>query len=88
MRLQIWEKAVRPGARPPRPRSRAASRRANVVAQKVAKKLIELKRNCEATMLSDNESRVDTGAVGKQTRGPVKWAQATAQSHYPCRPTT
>lgn len=83
VRLQIWEKAVRLGGLATTTTQQSGITPRNVVAQKVAKKLIELKRNCEATMLSDNESRVDTGAVGNKTRGLVKWAQATAQSHYP-----
>lgn len=55
----------------------------NVVAKKIAKKLMELKRNAEVICLGDQESAVDNGTVGNQTRGLVKWAQATAQTHYP-----
>lgn len=55
----------------------------NVVAKKIAKKLMELKRNGEVVCLGDGESQVDNGTVGNQTRGLVKWAQSTVQSHYP-----
>lgn len=55
----------------------------NVIAKKIAKKLMELKRNAEVVCLGDSESQVDNGVVGNQTRGLVKWAQSTAQSHYP-----
>lgn len=58
----------------------------NIVAKKIAKKLLELKRNAEIVCLGDGESQVDNGTVGNQTRGLVKWAQATAQSHYPVDP--
>lgn len=58
----------------------------NVVAKKIAKKLMELKRNAEVVCLGDGESQVDNGVVGNQTRGLVRWAQATAQAHYPVDP--
>lgn len=83
VRLQIWEKAVRLGGLATTTTHQSGITPRNIVAMKVAKKLIELKRNCEATVLSDNESRVDNGTVGNRTRGLVRWAQSTAQSHYP-----
>lgn len=83
VRIQIWEKAVSIGSLATTTTHQSGITPRNVVAKKVAKKLIELKRNCEVTLLSDNESRLETGAVGNKTRGLVKWAQATAQSHYP-----
>lgn len=55
----------------------------NVVAQKIVKKLMELKRDFSVVAAGDQESRVDDGTRGNETRGLVKWAQATAQSHYP-----
>jgi hypothetical protein len=48
-----------------------------------AKKAIELKRNIEATLLSDNEAQEDDGAVPYKTRGLGKFIQATAQSYLP-----
>lgn len=55
----------------------------NVVTKAVAKALVELKRNGEIVNLGDGESRVDDGVRGNETRGLIKWAQATAQTHYP-----
>ena len=83
VRVQVFERAVRIGGLATSVTHQAGITPRNVVAKKVAKKLIELKRDCEVVMLSDNESQVDNGVVGNETRGLVKWAQATAQSHYP-----
>lgn len=83
-RIQIWEKAAIIGGLATTTTQQAGITPRNVVAKKVAKKLIELKRNCEVTMLSDNESQAETSAaLPNKTRGLVRWAQATAQSHYP-----
>lgn len=82
VRIQIWEKAVSIGGLATTTTHQAGITPKNVVAKKIAKKLIELKRNCEVTLLSDNESQLETGNVGNKTRGLVKWASATAQSHY------
>jgi hypothetical protein len=82
VRVHVWERAVRIGGLATTVTHQSGITPKNVVAKKVAKKLIELKRDCEVTMLSDNESQVDNGVVGNETRGLVKWAQATAQSHY------
>ena len=83
VRIQIWEKAVSIGGLATTTTNQAGITPKNVVAKKIAKKLIELKRNCEVTLLSDNESQLETGNVGNKTRGLVKWASATAQTHYP-----
>lgn len=83
VRIQIWEKAVSIGGLATTTTHQAGITPKNVVAKKIAKKLIELKRNCEVTLLSDNESQIETGNVGNKTRGLVKWASATAQTHYP-----
>lgn len=82
-RIQIWEKAVSIGSLATTTTQQAGITPKNVVAKKVAKKLIELKRNIEVTLLSDNESQVESAGSPNLTRGLVKWAQATAQSHYP-----
>lgn len=83
VRVHVFERAVRIGGLATTVTHQAGITPKNVVAKKVAKKLMELKRDCEVVMLSDNESQVDNGVVGNETRGYVKWAQATAQSHYP-----
>lgn len=83
VRVQIWEKAARIGGLATTVTHQSGITPKNIVAKKVAKKLMELKRNIEVTMLSDNESAVDNGITGNKTRGLVKWAQATVQSHYP-----
>jgi len=82
-RVQIFERAVKIGGLATTITHQAGINPRNVIAKKVAKKLIELKRDAEVIFLSDNESQVDNGTVGNETRGLVKWAQATAQSHYP-----
>lgn len=83
-RIQIWEKPVQIGSLATTTTEQAGLTPRNIVAKKVAKKLIELKRNCEVTLLSDNESQVEADAnTPNLTRGLGKWAQATAQTHYP-----
>lgn len=83
VRIQIFEKAVSIGGLATTTTNQSGITPRNVVAKKVAKKLIELKRNCEVTMLSDNESAAEGTTSVNKTRGYVKWAQSTAQSHYP-----
>lgn len=83
IRVHVWERAVRIGGLATTVTHQPGITPKNVVAKKVAKKLIELKRDCEVVMLSDNESQVDNGVVGNETRGLVLWASATAQTHYP-----
>jgi hypothetical protein len=83
VRVHVFERAVRIGGLATTVTHQAGITPRNVVAKKVAKKLIELKRDCEVVMLGDNESQIDNGTVGNETRGLVRWAQATAQSHYP-----
>lgn len=82
-RVQIWERAARIGGLATTVTHQSGLNPKNIVAKKVAKKLIELKRDCEVTLLGDNESAVDNGITGNKTRGLVRWAQATAQAHYP-----
>ena len=83
VRVHVWERAVRIGGLATTVTHQSGITPRNVVAKKVAKKLLELKRDAEVTSLSDNESQIDNGVVGNETRGLVKWASATAQSHYP-----
>lgn len=52
-------------------------------AQAEAKALRELKRDIEATILSDNEQDVDDGANPYKMRGLGKWIQSTAQATNP-----
>jgi len=52
-------------------------------AKAIVKKTVELKRDVEAVLGSDNESQDDNGTVPYKTRGLGKWTQATAQSHEP-----
>jgi hypothetical protein len=82
VRIQIFEKAVSIGGLATTTTQQAGITPRNIVAKKVAKKLIELKRNCEVTMLSDNESAAEGTTSVNKTRGLVKWAQNSAQSHY------
>jgi len=48
-----------------------------------AKKLIELKRDIETTLLSDNDAQEDNGSVEYKTRGLGEWIKETAQSYLP-----
>ena len=82
-RVHTWERAVRIGGHAVTFTAQAGITPRNVIAKKIAKKLVELKGDCELTFLGDQESQVDTGAVGNKTRGLGKWISATAQSHYP-----
>ena len=82
-RVHTWERAVRIGGHAVTFTKQAGITPRNIVAKKIAKKMIELKGDCELTFLGNQESQVDTGAVGNKTRGLVLWTSATAQSHYP-----
>jgi hypothetical protein len=82
-RVHTWERAVRIGGHAVTFTKQSGITPRNVVAKKIAKKLVELKGDVELTLLGDQESQVDTGAVGNKTRGLGKWISASAQSHYP-----
>lgn len=82
-RVQTWERAARIGGHAVTFTQQSGITPRNVLAEKIAKKLVELKGDIELTLLSDNESQVDTGAVGNKTRGLGKWATNSAQTHYP-----
>ena len=82
-RVHTWERAVRIGGHAVTFTHQAGITPRNIVAKKIAKKLVELKGDCELTFLGDQESQVDNGAVGNKTRGLGKWISATAQTHYP-----
>lgn len=82
-RVHTWERAVRIGGHSVTFTQQAGITPRNVIARKIAKKLVELKGDCELTFLGDQESQVDTGAVGNKTRGLGKWISSSAQTHYP-----
>lgn len=82
-RVHTWERAVRIGGHAVTFTAQAGITPRNIIAKKIAKKLCELKGDAELTFLGDQESQIDTGAVGNKTRGLIKWSSATAQSHYP-----
>lgn len=82
-RVHTLEKAVRIGHLATAVTNQAGITPRNVIAKKTAKKLLELKRNFSIVALGDQESRVDDGTRGNETRGLVKWAQSTVQTHYP-----
>jgi hypothetical protein len=48
-----------------------------------AKKIVEIGRDIEATLLSDNETQQQSGVNAYKTRGLGKWLQATAQAVHP-----
>jgi hypothetical protein len=48
-----------------------------------AKKVVELKRDIEQTLLSDNEAQEDNGTNAYKTRGLGKFLQSSAQSYLP-----
>jgi hypothetical protein len=82
-RIQTFEEAVRIGGLATTTTHQSGITPRNVVAKKIAKKLIELKRSIETRFLGDDESQVDNGTVGNETRGLGKWISNSAQSHYP-----
>jgi hypothetical protein len=49
------------------------------MARAKVKKLKEIKRDMEASFLSDNPARADNGVLGNRTRGLGLWIHATAQ---------
>lgn len=50
------------------------------IARASAKKLVEIKRDIEATILSNNEHQDDTGSVPWKIRGLNQWISSSAQS--------
>jgi hypothetical protein len=82
-RVQIFERAARIGGLALTTTHQSGITPRNVVAKKIAKKLIELKRDMETTFLGDGEAQLDNGVVGNKTRGLGKWIQSTQQSLYP-----
>lgn len=48
-----------------------------------AKKVVEIGRDIEATLLSNNETQAQSGASAYKTRGLGRWIQATAQATHP-----
>lgn len=81
-RVHTWERAVRIGGHSVTFTHQAGITPRNIIARKIAKKLVELKGDCELTFLGDQESQVDTGGVPNKTRGLGKWISSSAQSHY------
>lgn len=82
VRVHTWERAAKIGGHAVTFVKQASITPRNVVAKKIAKKLVELKGDVEFTFLGDQESQVDTGAVGNKTRGLGKWISNGAQTHY------
>lgn len=83
-RIQTWERAARIGGLAISTINQAGITPRNIMAKKIAKKLIELKRDIEVTFLGDGESAAASSSTSANaTRGLLKWVQATAQSHYP-----
>lgn len=52
-------------------------------ARAIMKKTVELKREVETVLGSDQSSQDDNGTVAYQTRGLGEWIKATEQSHLP-----
>lgn len=83
-RLQTWERAAKLGGLAISTTQQAGRTPRNIMALKIAKKLIELKRDIETTFLGDNDSAAQTSSVtANATRGLGKWISNSAQSHYP-----
>lgn len=53
------------------------------IARAVAKKTVEIKRDIETALLSDNECQADDGKKGYKLRGLGRWIQTSAQSLFP-----
>lgn len=82
-RVQTFERAARIGGLATTTTHQAGITPRNIVAKKIAKKLIELKRDMETRFLGDDESQADNGVVGNETRGLGLWISNSAQTHYP-----
>jgi hypothetical protein len=82
-RIQTFEEAVRIGGLATTTTHQSGITPRNVVAKKIAKKLIEMKRSIETRFLGDDESQVDNGTLGNETRGLGLWISNSAQTHYP-----
>jgi hypothetical protein len=61
----------------------AAIGRKKEFAKATAKSLVELKRDVEATISSDNDSVEGSGSTAYKTRGLGEWIKATAQTDLP-----
>lgn len=86
-RIQTWERAAKIGGLAISTTNQAGRTPRNIMALKIAKKLIELKRDIETTFLGDNDSAAQTSSVtANATRGLGKWISNTAQGHYPVDP--
>jgi hypothetical protein len=82
-RLQTWERAARLGGLAISTTTQAGITPRNVLAKKIAKALILLKRDIETTFLGDNDSAAaSSSTTANACRGLIKWVSNTAQSHY------
>lgn len=82
-RLQIWERKPKVSRLAQVAMAAAGVPRKKAFAKALAKGLIMLKRDMEATCLGDNESRVGTNAQGYKIRGLGRWIQNGAQADLP-----
>lgn len=83
-RLQTWERASRIGGLAISTTAQAGITPRNIVAKKIAKALMQLKRDIETTFLGDNDSAAaSSSTTANACRGLGKWITNTAQSHYP-----
>jgi hypothetical protein len=82
-RVQIKQRSFRLSRHADRTMDQAGTGRKKAFAKAAAKCLTMVKRDWETIALGDGESRAGTGSVGANTRGMLKWAQATAQTDLP-----
>lgn len=82
-RVHIFERAGRVGGLATTTTEQAGITPRNIMAKKIAKLLVELKRDMNTRFLGDDEAQIDNGVVGNETRGLGKWIDNAAQSLYP-----
>lgn len=82
-RVQIWERKPKVSRLAQVVNNQAGVGPKKAFARSLAKGMVMIVRDMEATFLSDNESRKGTSTKGYKIRGLLKWAQSTAQSDLP-----
>jgi hypothetical protein len=82
-RIQIWERKPKVSRLAEIVNNQAGVGPKKAFAKSLAKAMVVLVRDMEATFLSDNESRIGNSTKAYRIRGLLKWAQNGAQNDLP-----